>query len=85
MELTDCHAKYFAYELKRRCPTESVEKLTTALADAQVNLRLVKRYGKGLLPELFDHLNPTPYQSAIEMEQDLADELQEKGWGVWQA
>jgi hypothetical protein len=24
-------------------------------------------------------------QAAQAMEQDLADELQEKGWGVWQA
>ena len=45
----------------------------------------VKRYGKGLLPELFEHLNPMPYEAAQKMEQDLADELQEKGWAVWQA
>ena len=45
----------------------------------------VKRHGKGLLPDLFVHLNPMPYEAAQRMEQDLADELQEKGWGVWQA
>ena len=45
----------------------------------------VKRYGKGLLPELFEHLNSMPYKAAQGMEQDLANELQEKGWGVWQA
>ena len=45
----------------------------------------VRRHGKGLLPELFAHLNPMPYEAAQQMEQDLADELQEKGWGVWQA
>jgi len=38
MELTDYHAKYFAYELTRRCPSDSVEKLAAALADAQVDL-----------------------------------------------
>jgi len=38
MELTDYHAKYFAYELTRRCPADSVEKLAAALADAQVDL-----------------------------------------------
>jgi len=45
----------------------------------------VKRFGRGLLPELFAHLNPMPYEAAREMEQDLADELQEKGYAVWQA
>lgn len=36
--LTDYHAKYFAYELTKRCPPDSVEKLTAALVDAQVDL-----------------------------------------------
>ncbi|MFN0149671.1 MAG: SNF2-related protein [bacterium] len=36
--LTDYHAKYFAYELTRRCPPDSVEKLAAALVDAQVDL-----------------------------------------------
>jgi len=47
--------------------------------------RYVKKFGKGLLPELFAHLNPMPYEGAMTMEQELADELQEKGYGVWQA
>lgn len=38
MNLTDYHAKYFAYELTRRCPSDSVEKLTSAVAGAQVDL-----------------------------------------------
>ena len=38
MQLTDYHAKYFAHELTRRCPPDSVEKLTGALVDAQVDL-----------------------------------------------
>src|SRR5712664_2729160 len=33
MDLTDYHAKYFAYELTRRCPSDSVEKLAAALVD----------------------------------------------------
>lgn len=45
----------------------------------------VKKFGKGLLPDLFAHLNPMPYEAAQQMEQDLADELQEKGYAVWQA
>jgi hypothetical protein len=35
---TDFHAKYFAYELTKRCTSDSVEKLTAVLADAQVDL-----------------------------------------------
>lgn len=45
----------------------------------------VKKFGLGLLPDLFAHLNPMPYAAAQKMEQDLADELQEKGYAVWQA
>lgn len=36
--LTDYHAKYFASELTKRSPSDSVERLTGALADAQVDL-----------------------------------------------
>jgi len=38
MELTDYHAKYFAYELTKRCPSDSLEKLAGAVASAQVDL-----------------------------------------------
>ncbi len=38
MSLTDYQAKYFAHELTRRFPPDSVEKLTAALVDAQVDL-----------------------------------------------
>jgi SNF2 family DNA or RNA helicase len=36
--LTDYHAKYLAHELTLRARSDSVEKLATALADAQVDL-----------------------------------------------
>ncbi len=36
--MTDYHAKYIAHELTRRCPSDSLEKLTSVLADAQVDL-----------------------------------------------
>ena len=36
--MTDYHAKYIAHELTRRCPSDSVEKLTAVLSDAQVDL-----------------------------------------------
>jgi adenine-specific DNA-methyltransferase len=38
VQLTDYHAKYFAYELTKRCPADSVEKLAGTLVDAQVDL-----------------------------------------------
>ncbi|MGV8027086.1 MAG: SNF2-related protein [Anaerolineaceae bacterium] len=38
MMLTAYHAKYFAYELTKRCSSDSVEKLASVLADAQVDL-----------------------------------------------
>ena len=38
MQLTDYHAKYFAYALTRRCPPESVDKFAAALAGAKVDL-----------------------------------------------
>lgn len=36
--ITDFHAKYFAYELTKRCSADSVEKLAGAVAGAQVDL-----------------------------------------------
>ena len=38
MELTDYHTKYFAYELTKRCASDSAEKLAGAVASAQVDL-----------------------------------------------
>src|SRR6266480_148965 len=35
---TAYHAKYFAFELTKRCASDSMEKLATVLADAQVDL-----------------------------------------------
>jgi len=35
---TAYHAKYFAYELTKRCASDSMEKLAVSLADAQVDL-----------------------------------------------
>jgi ERCC4-related helicase len=35
---TPYHAKYFAYELTKRCPADNLEKLAISLTDAQVDL-----------------------------------------------
>src|SRR6266571_3721249 len=37
-DVTVYHAKYFAHELTKRCASDSVEKLATALSNAQVDL-----------------------------------------------
>lgn len=36
--LTKYHAKYFAHELTKRCPSDSIQKLMASLADARVDL-----------------------------------------------
>jgi adenine-specific DNA-methyltransferase len=38
MPITDYQAKYLAYELTKRCPSDSVEKLASTVAGAQVDL-----------------------------------------------
>jgi predicted GIY-YIG superfamily endonuclease len=35
----------------------------------------VRKYGVRLLPELFAHLNPMPFEAAVQMEVDLAADL----------
>jgi len=42
----------------------------------------VTRYGIRLLPELFAHLNPMPYEAAVQMEMDLAEDLRMAGYTV---
>jgi len=38
MKITDYHAKYFANELTKRCSSDSLEKLSSTLSNAQVDL-----------------------------------------------
>jgi len=44
--------------------------------------RVVQRYGIRLLPELFEHLNPMPFEAAAQMEKDLAEDLRAEGYTV---
>jgi hypothetical protein len=44
--------------------------------------RTVKRFGLRLLPELFAHLNPMPFEAAAQMEKELAEDLREQGYTV---
>ena len=43
---------------------------------------LVKRYGIRLMPEFYEHLNPMPYEAAVQMEPDLAEDLRRAGYVV---
>ena len=43
---------------------------------------VVKRYGVRLLPELYAHLNPMPFEAATQMERDLAEDLRRLGYTV---
>jgi len=42
----------------------------------------VKRYGIRLVPELYEHLNPMPYEAAAQMEKDLTEDLRRAGYTV---
>jgi hypothetical protein len=45
--------------------------------------RYVQKYGIRLLPELFAHLNPMPFDAAAQMEKDLAEDLRNEGYTVF--
>jgi len=42
----------------------------------------VRNYGLRLLPEHFEYLNPMPYEAAVTMETDLAEDLRAQGYTV---
>ncbi len=46
--------------------------------------RIVKKYGRYLMWKKFKHLNPVPAKEAERRERELASELREKGYAVWQ-
>jgi hypothetical protein len=43
---------------------------------------VVKKYGLHLLPELYEHLNPMPFEAAAQMEIELAEDLRAQGYTV---
>ncbi len=43
---------------------------------------VVEKYGVRLLPELFAHLNPMPFEAAAQMEMELAEDLRAEGYTV---
>jgi hypothetical protein len=43
---------------------------------------VVRKYGVRLMPELYKHLNPMPFEAAIQMELELAEDLRAAGYTV---
>ena len=43
---------------------------------------VVKRHGLRLLPELYEFYNPMPFDAAVVMEQELAEDLRRQGYTV---
>ena len=44
---------------------------------------VVRRFGERLVPRLYAHLNPMPYEKAKEMEGVLAESLRKRGYLVY--
>jgi hypothetical protein len=43
---------------------------------------VVRKYRVRLMPELYEHLNPMPFEAATQMEMDLAEDLRAAGYTV---
>ena len=43
---------------------------------------VVRKYGVRLMPELYQHLNPMPFEAAVQMELELAEDLRAAGYTV---
>ena len=41
---------------------------------------VVKNYGLRLMPELYEYLNPMPFEAAAQMEKDLTEDLRAEGY-----
>lgn len=44
---------------------------------------VVRRFGERLVPKLYAHLNPMPYEKAVRMEVELAKSLRKRGYQVF--
>ena len=44
---------------------------------------VVRKYGERLVPVLYEHLNPLPYDEALRMEGELAESLRKRGFVVF--
>src|SRR4051812_5216729 len=44
---------------------------------------VVRRFGERLVPVLYEHLNPMPYEDAVRLEVELAESLRKRGFVVY--
>lgn len=44
---------------------------------------VVRRFGERLVPKLYAHLNPMPYEKAVRIEVELAESLRKRGFQVF--
>src|SRR5215471_8293492 len=50
--------------------------------EGQKSAWVVKKYGLRLMSELYEFLNPMPFEAAAQMEKDLAEDLRAEGYTV---
>jgi hypothetical protein len=50
--------------------------------EGQKSAWVVEKYGLRLMPELYEYLNPMPFEAAAQMEKDLAEDLRADGYTV---
>ena len=50
--------------------------------EGQKSAWVVKKYGVRLMPELYEFLNPMPFEAAAQMDKDLAEDLRGEGYTV---
>ena len=50
--------------------------------NGQKSAWVVEKYGLRLMPELYEYLNPMPFEAAVQMEKDLAEDLRADGYTV---
>ena len=50
--------------------------------EGQKSAWVVKKYGLRLMPDLYEYLNPMPFEAAAQMEKDLAEDLRADGYTV---
>jgi hypothetical protein len=43
---------------------------------------VVRKYGVRSMSELYEHLNPMPFEGAVQMEVELAEDLRAEGYTV---
>ena len=60
-------------------PEERFENHKTGIKAA----RVVRKFGVRLVPKLYAHLNPMPYDQAVKMEVMLAESLRKRGYIVY--